>query len=582
MSLDLIIRGGTLYDGNGGAPFRADIGVSEGRVVELGIIPAGAARELDADGLAVVPGFVDLHTHYDGQATWDEELAPSIDHGVTTAVMGSCGVGFAPVRPTDHARLIELMEGVEDIPGTALHEGLDWRWTDVASYMEAVDRVPHTMDLLCQVPHDVLRYYVMGERAAAGLDSTEQDREQMRALLREALEAGAVGFSTGRTDNHRTARGAYTPASEASATELVALGSAFAGRDRGVLQAVSDFDMNRSYARFDAEFDLLEGMARAAGRPLSISTMQRDMAPGQWKQILGRVERATAAGLPMRVQVASRPIGVLLGLQASFHPFMGFPSYKAICTLPLAERVAILRRPEVKARLLSEQSEPIAGDGSAIPRMADDFLAALPLLSMRLFLLGQEPCYEPDLETAIGARAIAAGQHPLEAVYEAMLQDEGRALLYFPLFNYTDGNLDAVRTMLTHHLALPGLGDGGAHVGTICDASMGTWALQWWGRDRPTGRIPVARLVQQLSADVADFLGLRDRGRIGLGLRADLNVVDLERLAVGAPQLQADLPAGGRRLLQPARGYLATVVRGEVVRQEGEDTGARPGRVVRV
>ncbi|MCB9780143.1 MAG: amidohydrolase family protein [Alphaproteobacteria bacterium] len=583
MSLDLVIRGGSVLDGTGAPARSADIGVRDGRIVELGVVSSSARRIVDADGALVTPGFVDLHTHYDGQATWDDELAPSIDHGVTTAVMGSCGVGFAPVRPTQHDQLIELMEGVEDIPGTALHEGLDWRWTDFPSYMDAVDALPHTMDLLCQVPHDVLRYYVMGERAAAGADSTDADRAEMKRLLEQALDAGAVGFSTGRSDNHRTARGEYTPASEASAAELVALGSAFAGRDRGVLQAVSDFDMNHSVARFHAEFDLLEGMAReAGGRPLSISTMQRDMAPDQWKWILQRAEAATAAGLPMRCQVASRPIGVLLGLEATFHPFMGMPGFKALSHLPRAELLAALRQPDVKARILSEDSDPVAGDGSPIPKMADEFLKALPLLSMRLFVLGQAPCYEPDPATALGAQAIAAGKNPLEAVYDAMLQDEGRALIYFPLFNYTAGNLDVVHRMLTHPLALPGLGDGGAHVGTICDASMPTWTLQWWGRDRPRDRIALPRLVQQLTADGADFLGLADRGRVAVGQRADLNVIDFDHLAVGAPRLHADLPAGGKRLLQPATGYLATVVAGQVVRESGRDTGARPGRVVRV
>ncbi len=583
MALDVIISGGTVLDGTGAEGRVADVGIAGGRIVEVGRITQAAAQVIDADGALVTPGFIDLHTHYDGQATWDPELLPSSAHGVTTAVMGSCGVGFAPVRPTDHDRLVELMEGVEDIPGSALAEGLSWGFSSFPEYMDVLDGLPRTMDVMAQVPHDVLRYYVMGERGSAGADSSDDDIATMAALVREALLAGAVGFSTGRSDNHRTARGAYTPASDAPARELAAIGAAFRGLSFGVLQAVSDFDMNHSVARFDPEFDLLQGMVAASGgRPLSISLMQRDMASDQWKRILARAEAAVADGLDVRVQVAPRAIGVLLGLEASFHPFMGFPTYKAISQRPLAERVAAMRRPDVRAAILSEESEPVAGDGSPIPKMADDFLQALPLLSMRLFRLGDDCNYEPPLDQALGQQAIAQGRHVLEVLYDALLEDDGRALIYFPLFNYTDGNLDNVATMLRHPLALPGLSDGGAHVGTICDASFPSFLLSWWGRDRPEGLLPLSRLVAFQTGAVADFLGLRDRGRIAPGLRADLNVIDMERLRLRPPRLAIDLPAGGRRLLQDAEGYRATLVAGAIVSRDGALTGARPGRLLRM
>ena len=580
--LDLKIQGGTIVDGRGGAPYRGDVGVVGGRIVAVGAVDEAAARTIDAEGAIVTPGFVDLHCHYDGQVSWDPDLMPSSIHGVTTCVNGNCGVGFAPVREADRQALIELMEGVEDIPGSALAEGLRWRWESFPEYMRAID-TPHAIDFAVQVPHDALRVYVMGARAIAGEDATDEDVARMRALTREALEAGAIGFSTGRTDNHRARSGAATPASEASVRELCGIAAAFHGLGHGVLQAVSDFDMSLGADRFDGEFDVLEAMVAAAGgHPLSISLSQRDGEPGQWRRILARVDAANARGVPIKVQVGARGIGVMLGLQATFHPFMGFPSYKRIAHLPLAERVAALRDPGLRARILGESSDQVAGDGSSVPPLADRLLATLDVVSMRLFRLGARPNYEPTLADSIFAEARARGVTPLAAIYDALLEDEGRQLLYFPIFNYSGMNLDAVREMLVHPQALPGLSDGGAHVGTICDASFPTFLLSHWVRDRPQGRIPVERVVQMLTGDGARFVGLRDRGAIAVGLRADLNVIDMERLALARPRMIEDLPAGGRRLLQDATGYRATLVAGEVIAAEGALTGARPGRLARV
>jgi N-acyl-D-aspartate/D-glutamate deacylase len=428
--LDLKITGGMLVDGTGRAPYRADIGIRGGTIVEIGKISSPAIRDIAADGAHVLPGFVDVHTHYDGQVSWDPDLSPSSLHGVTTCVMGSCGVGFAPVRKGREQALVELMEGVEDIPGSALAEGIPWGWESMADYMDAIAEMPHAIDFLVQVPHDPLRMYVMGERAVADELATDDDIAAMRGLLGDALRAGAAGFTTGRSDNHRTARGAATPASEVDARELAGIAEAFRGLGHGVLQAVSDFDMMRGPDRFDPEFDLLETMVAASGgRPLSISTMQRDHAPNQWRQIFARAERAVQRGLDVRCQVGARAIGVLLGLEATFHPFMGFPSYKAIAHLPLTDRVARMRDPELRARMLGETTDKVAGDGTAIPPLADFFLANLNLVAMRLFRMSERPSYEPSLMDCLAGEASRAGQPVLARIYDALLEDDGKALL---------------------------------------------------------------------------------------------------------------------------------------------------------
>jgi len=501
---------------------------------------------------------------------------------VTTAAMGSCGVGFAPVRPTDHEKLIELMEGVEDIPGSALSEGITWGWETFPEYMDVLDRMPHTIDFLCHVPHDALRVYVMGERAVADERATDDDIAQMRTLLRRALEAGAVGFSTGRSDNHRSAKGDWTPASEAAAEELAGIAKAFVGLDHGVLQAVSDFDVMHGDEHFEREMGVLIAMLEAAGgRPMSISTMQRDHSSKQWKRILKAAEDQVARGFDVRCQVAPRGIGVLLGLQATFHPFMGFPSFKAISHLPHDEIVEAMREPSLKAKMIEEKSEPVAGDGSKLPPLADFFLANLDMVAMRLFRLGEEPNYEPTVQDSFAAEAMRQGVPVLSVIYDAMLEDDGKALLYFPVYNYSGMNLDAVHEMLTHPLALPGLSDGGAHVGTICDASFPTFLLTHWTRDRERGRISLERAIQMQSHDTARYIGLTDRGVLAPGQKADLNLIDLEALKLRRPELQQDLPAGGRRLMQRADGYIATLVSGQVIAENGRLTQARPGHLVR-
>ena len=582
MACDLKITGGTVVDGGGGAPYTADVLIHQGQIVAVGRDLGPAEATLDADGALVTPGFVDLHCHYDGQVSWDPDLQPSSVHGVTTVTLGNCGVGFAPARASDRDRLVALMEGVEDIPGAALATGLQWGWESFPEYMDRIDATPHTLDTVAQVPHDALRVYVMGERAVAGEEATEADIAAMARLLREALVAGAAGFSVGRTDVHRSRDGQATPGSEATARELCGLARAMDGLRHGVLQAVSDFNMEISPDHFEAEFDLLERMAEAApGHPLSLSLMQRDLAPRQWLQILSRVETAHARGLPMRVQVAPRGIGVFLGLCATFHPLMGFPSYKALAGLPLAERVAALRDPERRRQILSEKPERMAGDGSAVPPLADKLLAMIDRLAFRMFRLGEQPNYEPTLADSLGVEAQRRGVPALAALYDALLEDDGKQLLYFPIYNYLEMNLDAVGTMMAHPLALPGLSDGGAHVGTVCDASFPTFLLTHWTRDRATGRIPLERAVQMLSADTAAHLGLRDRGQVQPGFKADLNVIDYPNLRLHRPRLVHDLPGGSARLLQDATGYRATLVSGQIIARDGQLTGARPGRLAR-
>lgn len=583
MTLDLLVKGGLVVDGTGAAPRRANVGVKDGHIVDIGDDLGAATRTIDAEGAIVTPGFTDLHTHYDGQVSWDGDMAPSSLHGVTTCVMGNCGVGFAPVRSTDRKRLVELMEGVEDIPGAALSEGISWEWESFAEYLDAIDKRPRTIDVVSQVTHDPLRVFVMGERAFAGSAANDEDVDRMRALVREALAAGAGGFTTGRTDNHRSVDGSATPSAEATVRELAGIAKAFEGLDHGVLQAVSDFDMEKSAERFDAEFDVLEKMAEAADRhPLSISLMQRDLDNTQWKKIIARAEKANARGTIIRLQVGARGIGVLLGFEATFHPFMGFPSYKAIATLPLEERVRRMRDPALRAKMLGEKSEPIAGDGSNVPPMADRFLANIDLISMRMFRLGEHPSYEPPREESLFAEAMKTSRAPLEVIYDALLESEGRQLLYFPVYNYADFDLDAVHEMLSHPLALLGLSDGGAHVGTVCDASFPTFMLTHWARDRARGRFALEHVVKMLTHDTSRYIGLGDRGTIAKGQRADLNVIDFEKLRLLRPELVKDLPAGGKRLVQRAEGYRATIVAGTTILENGQLTGAKPGRVARL
>jgi N-acyl-D-aspartate/D-glutamate deacylase len=560
--LDLLVRGGTVIDGTGAPRAMSDVGIRGGKIVAVGRVDEPARRTLDADGLWVTPGWVDVHTHYDGQVTWDPLLTPSCWHGVTTVVMGNCGVGFAPVRPGSHEYLIKLMEGVEDIPGTALAEGIRWEWESFPDYLDAVERIPHALDVGAQVPHAALRFYVMGERGADHeARPTPDEIDTMGRLVREAVRAGALGFTTSRTRNHRASDGRFTPSLTATADELIGISRRFGEAGAGVFEIVSDFPDP------EAEWKLLCEMVAASGRPMSVSIAQNDASPDAWRAMLEKLEQANAAGLPMRGQVAARAIGTLLGLEATLHPFLSHPSWAEVASLPLAEKVARLRDPELRRRLLAE--EPVPG----LRMFADP---------ERIFALGDPPDYEPPREASVAAEARRRGVSSSELLLDLMIADGGHALLYRPLLNYSSFDLDAIREMLIHPLTVPGLGDAGAHCGLICDGSFPTYLLQHWGRGRTRGaRLPVEQLVKLQTADTAALVGLLDRGALMPGKRADLNLIDPDALALAHPEIVYDLPAGGKRLVQRARGYRATLVSGEVVLENGEPTGALPGKLVR-
>jgi N-acyl-D-aspartate/D-glutamate deacylase len=561
---DLVIRGGSVIDGTGAAARSADVAIRDGLIEQVGRVDGAGRQEIDAAGALVTPGFVDIHTHYDGQATWSSRMAPSSYHGVTTAVMGNCGVGFAPVRTVDHGLLIELMEGVEDIPGAALHEGLGWQWESFPQYLDYLAGRQFDMDLGAQLPHAALRVYVMGERGANRDPATAEDIAQMRRLAADAVRAGALGFTSSRTLNHRSSKGAPTPSLTAELEELrgIALGLKDAGR--GVLEMISDFE------DLDDEFELLQTVVRDSGRPMSISLAQ-GLSPNGWRKILGRIEAANRAGLTMRGQVAPRPIGILLGLTTTLNPFFTRPSYMEVARLPLAERVAALADPDRRTRILSETTSP-------------GFQRLFKLMDggRKLWVLGDPPNYEPAPEDSVAARAAAQGRDPWDLAYDLLLERDGRQILYTPFANYADNNLDCCRDMILHDNTVMGLGDGGAHVGTICDASFVTTLLTHWGRDRTRGeRIDLATLVKRQTRDTARAVDLHDRGTLEPGMRGDVNVIDFERLRARAPEIVHDLPAGGARLEQKADGFVATVVRGEVTYRNGEHTGALPGRLLR-
>ena len=563
---DLVIRGGTVVDGTGAAPRVADVAVRDGVVAGVGKVEGRGARELDAEGHLVAPGFVDIHTHYDGQATWDRHLAPSSWHGVTTVVMGNCGVGFAPVNPEDRERLIQLMEGVEDIPGTALHEGLPWAWQSFPEYLDFLDSMPRDLDLGTQLPHGALRLHVMGERGGTQQPATPDDIAAMADLARQAVEAGALGFSTSRTLNHRTSLGEYTPTLKAEVDELVGIAQGLGAAGKGVLQVVSDF------IDLEDELGILLRMATESGRPLSISVAQSGRRPEQWRELLDAFGRASAEGVPVRGQVGARAVGLLLGFEGSLNPFLATPAYKDLARLPLPERLARLRRPEVRQAILDGMTER-----NEAQQLGGRLIGRFDLM----FPLGDPPDYEPDPSSSVAARAEREGRSAAEVAYDLMLERNGSAFLYVPAANYVGGTLDSVREQLLHPMAVPGLSDGGAHVGTICDVSFPTTLLQWWGRDRPSGRIPVETLIAKQCRATAETVGLYDRGVLAPGYLADVNVIDFDALRLHAPQMAYDLPAGGKRLLQRAEGYRHTFKRGVEIMSDGEATGELPGRLVR-
>ncbi len=563
---DLVIRSGNIADGTGAAIREGDVAVKDGRIAAVGKISGKGAEEIDAKGRLVTPGFVDIHTHYDGQATWDTRLAPSSWHGVTTAVMGNCGVGFAPVRVEDRDRLVELMEGVEDIPGAVMNEGLKWNWHSFGDYLDAVEARPRDIDICAQLPHGALRVYVMGERGAKLEPATETDIAEMRRLTAEAMRAGALGFSTSRSLNHRTVKGDPTPSLRATKAELMGIALGMKDAGSGVIELLSDF--NNPDAQ--TEFAMLRDLVVESGRPLSFSLAQGGSWADGWKGLLAMIESASKEGLPIKGQVAPRPIGLLLGLQGTLNPFIAHQAFAAIKDKPLAEKVAAMRYPAFRARIMAEnsakQSHPLARRVMAFDQ---------------IYPLGNPPDYEPPRETAIGEQARSLGRDPAELAYNLLLEDEGRAFLFSPFANYVNYNLDCCGEMIAHPDTLMGLGDGGAHVGIISDGSYPTYLLTHWGRDRPYGRFDLSYLVKRQTSDTARAVGLMDRGMIAPGMKADLNVIDFDRLRVQAPKMAFDLPAGGKRLLQGADGYVATVVCGQVVYRDGIETGALPGKLVR-
>jgi N-acyl-D-aspartate/D-glutamate deacylase len=566
--VDLIIRNGRVVDGTGAEPFDADVAVSGGRIVAVGKVPARGREEIDAKGLIITPGFVDIHTHYDGQVTWENRLVPSSSHGVTTVVMGNCGVGFAPCRPDQRELLIQLMEGVEDIPHPVLVDGLPWTWESYPEYLDFLATRHYDMDICGYVPHAPVRVYVMGQRGADREPATEADLRQMARIVRDAVKAGAMGFSTSRTFFHRSSDGRPTPSFEAAEDEMTALALALKESGKGVMQLITDFEEP------DRTFSLLRRLVQRSGRPLSVSLLEGTYGPMTlgWRDVLDWAAEASASGLPIKAQVLSRAIGVMLGHELTLNTFYTCESYVKLTRLPFEERIRELKRPETRARILAESADP--NPTIVLGRLAREF--------DHMFLLGDPPDYEQPFEQSIAARARRLGVTPEELAYDLMLERDGRNNLYVTLCNYEYGSLDSSLEMMRHAGAVLGLGDGGAHCGTICDGSYPTFMLTHWVRDRTRGeRLPLPVVVKWLSHDTARAVGLQDRGIIAPGYKADLNLFNLNRLHLHAPEVAHDLPSGGRRLVQRADGYAATIVSGTVVYRDGMPTGALPGRLVR-
>jgi N-acyl-D-aspartate/D-glutamate deacylase len=567
---DLVIRGGTVVDGTGADARTADVAITDGIVTEVGSVDGPATEELDADGLLVTPGWVDVHTHYDGQATWDDELAPSTWHGVTSLVMGNCGVGFAPAKPDEHEWLIGLMEGVEDIPGTALAEGITWDWETFPEYLDALDELRWPTDVGTQVPHGAVRSYVMGERGAKNQPATPDDIAQMAAIVKEAIAAGALGFSTSRTIAHVAIDGEPVPGTFAAEDELFGIGRVLGELGAGVFELAPQGSAGEDVVGPKKEVDWMRRLAGEIRRPVTFALIQVDSAPELWRELMDVSAQAVAEGAPLHPQVAGRPTGLLSGLQTTYSILDKFPQYVELRErLPFEELVQALRSPEVRASILGHQ-----------PSEADQ--ALLDNAYEKTFVLGTPPDYEPGPELTLAALGAAQGKDPLEVAYDAMLDDGGRAMLYVPILGYSDGNSDANREMLLHPAAVLGLSDGGAHCGVICDASMPTYMLTHWARDRSRGeRLPLELVVKRQTQDTARLYGMLDRGTLMPGMLGDVNVIDYEGLTLHNPVVAADLPAGGKRLLQGAEGYVATIKRGVQTWSNGEDTGERPGRLVR-
>ncbi len=563
---DLVIRDAKIVDGSGAPAIYGDVAVDNGRIVQVnGEKAAAGKREINANGALLTPGWVDVHTHYDGQATWDPYLSPSSWHGVTTVVMGNCGVGFAPVKPPMRDWLIQLMEGVEDIPNAALSEGIDWQWETFPEYMNALEKMPRALDIGCQVPHGALRPYVMGENGVESNDATSAEIEEMRRITREALQAGALGFSTSRTLIHKGADGKYVPGTFARLEEVFGIGRALGDAHRGV------FQMTSNHVGMDQETVWMRKLAQETGQPVAFNVQQIDTHPDLWKTLIQQIDDAGHAGVPLYGAFCGRPVGLLFSWGGTFHPFLAHPSYQPLRKLSAADRYKALLDPAVRAKLLSEQ-----------PYGLDDNTKMKALAFHKMFRLGTRPDYEPDPSTSAAAVAAREGKQPNEIAYDWMLEDEGRAIIYFPVFNYSYEKLSHTYELLQHPRTMLSLGDGGAHCGFICDASLPTFMLTHWTRDRTRGeKLPLELIVKRQTSSTAAIYGLHDRGLIKPGYIADFNLIDYDKLTLHAPHFVADLPAGGRRIVQEADGYLATIKAGETIFENGHPTGAMPGKLVR-
>ena len=563
---DLIIKNGTVYDGTGDKPFVADIAIKGRKIEAIGELDEVSKQTINAEGKIVAPGFVDIHTHYDGQVTWDPYLRPSTYHGVTTVVMGNCGVGFSPCKPEERDWLISLMEGVEDIPGTALHEGINWQWESFPEYLDILENKPLAIDVGTQIPHGAVRAYVMGQRGINREEATQEEIDRMSQLVKEAIQAGAFGFSTSRTEKHRDSSGALTPSITAHKNELVSIANSIGELNSGVLQGISDF------YDFESEFDIFKEMSQSSGRPISITVEQMDQRPDWWHQLLDGIEAAQNKGINMYGQVPPRATGINMGLEVTLNPFTFYPSFYDLSKKSLEEKVATMRDPKFKKKLLSEQ--PVSIGNPLVEEITQSF--------NKMFRLGDPANYEPDPDSSFKAIAKKQNISPQEVAYDCLLEKEGKALIYHPLFNYLPGNLDFVEKMLNHPYSISGLGDAGAHCGAISDASFPTTLIQHWGRDRTRGKkIPLEKLISMQTLETSRLLGISDRGVLKEGYKADINVIDFDNLTLHEPEVLHDLPAGGRRLVQKASGYEYTIVSGQIAFENGEATGALNGRLIR-